>query len=166
MKPHVRFKDKAEAQGPKIVYIKASLAQARRTLERYRAGQPATETAPPQAECIPSAVATTPAAVGDLLAGAYIYAMRCPAHGRDIYKVGYTDRDPEQRARELSATTSSPATFLVVQAWPVTDGQAAETAAHDALATWRISDKREFFQVTYASLRDALERAIKPWKLV
>lgn len=96
---------------------------------------------------------------------AYVYVLRCPAHGKDIYKVGYTDRDPEDRARELSRATASPTPFLVVQAWAVKDGRAAERAAHSALEKYRVDQSREFFQVGYVDLREALEGAVSAWLL-
>jgi hypothetical protein len=91
--------------------------------------------------------------------------MRCPAHGRDIFKVGFTDRDPEIRARELSSSTSSPTHFLVVQAWAVSEGMSAERAAHYALDRFRLANNREFFQAPYSELRKDLESAISPWTL-
>lgn len=165
VKPHIRFKDKSEGQEQKVVYIKSSLSNARRTLERYRAKQQSVVVASPRTEIIPSTVTTTSTSPVDVLSGAYVYVMRCPAHGRDIYKVGYTDRDPELRARELSSSTGNPTMFLVVQAWAVTDGRAAENATHEELAKWRLSGNREFFQINYSSLRETLERVIKPWVL-
>ena len=95
--------------------------------------------------------------------GAFVYVLRCPAHSRDIYKVGHTDRDPEERARELSRVTSTPTPFLVVQAWAVSRGYEAEQAAHAALDGYRVDDRREFFRTDYAVLREALEKAIGPW---
>lgn len=161
---HIRHKDKSATPGPKVVYIKSSLALARRKLEQYRA-QWAQEV--PAKQALPaSKVASAPEEAqsdNEVLAGAYVYVLRCPAHGRDIYKVGYTDRDPEQRARELSSKTATPTPFLVVQAWAVSDGRIAEQAAHQALDTYRLDGNREFFQASYSTLRQSLEDAIQLW---
>ena len=184
---HVRHKDKASGPGPKIVYIKSSLALARRKLEQYRAQQavdfpPKVEQSTSPPEQVPASsnvgLATAPQVIpvtvaphhvfplaNSEMAGAYVYVLRCPAHGRDIYKVGYTDRDPEQRARELSRLTATPTPFLVVQAWAVSDGYQAEQAAHQALDSFRLDSSREFFQTTYSALRQALEGAIQSWVL-
>lgn len=182
VKGHVRHKDKSGGPGPKVVYIKASLAQARRKMASYRALQ---EVAASEAPVESARVATLTTAEAQSFATAnsstvsnqsvsshatagepaYIYVMRSPSHGRDIYKVGYTDRDPEVRARELSSTTAAPVAFLVVQAWAVINGLAAERAAHDALTMYRLSSNREFFQAAYASLRERIEAAIEPWEI-
>jgi hypothetical protein len=175
VKAHLRHKDKAVPVEPKVVYIKASLGQARERLERFRQAhavgsgiRPATPhaaSAVPLEARQPEAVGTPPAVDGTSLPGAYLYVMRCPAHGRDIYKIGYSDRDPEFRARELSSATASPVHFLVVQAWAVSDGRAAERAAHDLLNEHRLNDSREFFQASYSELRQGIEVAAKPWLL-
>jgi hypothetical protein len=156
VRSHVRHKDKADGQGPKVIYIKASLSNARKKLAEYRSGGARPVTLDTPADGLP----TKPDGQDSIsaeIAGAYVYVMRCPAHGRDIYKVGYTDRDPEQRAREVSKTTATPTPFLVVQAWAVTNGRLAEQAAHNALNTCRVVGSREFFQSTYADLRNKVE---------
>lgn len=162
VRSHVRHKDKSAAPGPKVVYIKSSLSLARRKLEQYRERVAQN---PSQPEALGVSVPPVRTSDDEVLAGAYVYVMRCPAHGRDIYKVGYTDRDPEQRARELSSKTAAPTPFLLVQAWAVTEGRQAEQAAHLAIEAYRLDSSREFFQVGYAALRQALESAIQPWVL-
>jgi hypothetical protein len=137
IKPHSRTAAKPEE--PKVVYIKSSQGYATRPVETYRASSEAASSSKP----------------------GYLYVLRSPAHGRDIYKVGYTDRDPEGRARELSSVTGSPVHFLVVQAWAVLDGRAAEAVAHKALAEYRLASNREFFIGTYSILRERIEAAIK-----
>jgi len=195
VKAHVRWKDKEAHDGPKVVYLKSSLGVARARLEGYRAAmgtaeaagvprKPENATKPvcgaddvagqqgdregeglrPSAEVQEHLAADegNEAAAG---AAAYLYVMRCPAHGRDIYKVGYTDRDPEVRAQELSSATGSPTHFLVVQAWAVVDGQAAEMAAHEALNGHRLSDRREFFKAPYQAIRKGIEARIGEWEI-
>ena len=162
VKSHVRYVEKPEA--PKIVYIKSSLANARRQLERFKIKMQAEKAAGNMMSPIPGskteAVYSEDQAIAD---AAYLYVMRCPAHGRDIYKVGYTDRDPESRARELSASTASPVPFLVVQAWAVTKGNLAEDQAHSALEKYRLAQNREFFVGAYHSIRERIEIAIRPF---
>ena len=180
VRAHLRHKDKEPPTEPKVVYIKASLSLARQRLDRFRQTELARESAAaPKAQGIEAAPATAttiqapgvPGAkqckpdVSTSPPGAFLYVMRCPAHGRDIYKVGFTDRDPEIRARELSATTASPTHFLVVQAWAVSEGLAAEQAAHRRIDQFRLSTNREFFQGSYAELRKGIEAAIESWLL-
>lgn len=183
VRAHIRHKDKAAPEEPKVVYIKASLSVARQRLERFRRCHGAVASAAATSSTTdelsgeqrqrPSSTAASAGAGSSVsaaveqtaLAGAYLYVMRCPAHGRDIFKVGFTDRDPDLRARELSSTTSAPTHFLVVQAWAVADGQLAEKAAHERLERYRLSGNREFFQAPYAQLRKDIEAAIAPWEL-
>ena len=175
VRAHLRHKDKAAPAEPKVVYIKASLSIARERLERFRksdvgSDKPRQSTMPTTAVAREEVNQSTLVAATDsddvaTLQGAYLYVMRCPAHGRDIYKIGFSDRDPELRARELSSATASPVHFLVVQAWAVSDGRAAERAAHNLLAAHRLNGNREFFQATYSELRAGIEVAAKPWLL-
>ena len=177
VRAHIRHKDKEVPTEPKVVYIKASLSVARQRLERFRKGAASVTGVPPVVQkehaIAPGAVAPsaspTPSdfspPTGAAPVGAYLYVMRCPAHGRDIFKVGFTDRDPEVRARELSSATASPTHFLVVQAWAVSEGASAEKAAHEFLERFRLAGNREFFQAPYAELRRGIESAISPWNL-
>ncbi|HOW75732.1 MAG TPA: GIY-YIG nuclease family protein [Candidatus Competibacteraceae bacterium] len=171
VRAHIRHKDKPAAQDqPKIVYVKESLAKAKALLAKYQSGligSPSTPAPTASASHVATSVVSPTAEVessGEN--GAYIYVMRCPAHGTDIYKVGFTTRDPEERAAELSRNTSTPAVFLVVQAWAVTTGLAAESAAHQALAALRIAGNREFFLAKYQRLREIIEGAIAPWLIL
>jgi hypothetical protein len=147
VKTHARYAD-----ATKMVYIKSSSGYARRPVETYRDKMATVANGKTQAPLSPAnAVGAKPS---------YLYVFRSPAHGLDIYKVGYTDRNPDSRARELSSTTGSPVPFLVVQAWAVVDGHAAETAAHKALEDYRLASNREFFRGTYMILREKIEAAI------
>jgi len=156
VKAHARYADRPEAA--KVVYIKSSLSYARRQLANYRRKLFGGE------DSLPATTPPTPseASVHSDSPG-YLYVFRSPAHGRDIYKVGHTHRDPEIRARELSSTTGSPVPFLVVQAWAVSAPSTAELAAHSALAQYRLASNREFFVGQYATLRLVIETAIERW---
>lgn len=183
VRAHTRYRDNPAFDAPKIVYLKSSLSAAKRRLESWRkahaetrttasssqatgarATQDVFEVGPEVAVSLPLTPAEVVTAEKDV-PGAYVYVMRCPAHGADIYKVGYSSKDPELRARELSAATASPTKFLLVQAWAVTEGRLAESAAHSALEKFRLSDNREFFQARYSELRAQLEPAIAPWTI-
>lgn len=155
VRSYTRYADRPEA--PKVVYIKSSLAYARRQLEAYRKRMIVEELSASKHGETPAASQSAGAVP------AYLYVLRSPAHGRDIYKVGYTERDPETRAQELSSASGNPVPFLVVQAWAVGDGHAAEVAAHEALANFRLASNREFFIGQYALLRERIEVAIEDW---
>lgn len=167
VRAHVRFTDLPPPSEIKTVYIKASLSVARKRLEVYRRRmeRKAEGPVPAQVESLLPAAPepVIPADAGRY--GAYVYVMRCHAHSENLFKVGFTDRDPEVRAKELSASTSAPMPFVVLRAWAVTEGRAAEQAAHVALGAVRLSSTREFFQTPYTELQSLLEAAIQPWVL-
>lgn len=92
-----------------------------------------------------------------------IYIMRCASHGKDIFKVGLTRRDVDDRAEELTASTSSPSEFLPVCHWSVTNCVLAEKEIHEALAAFRVSGRREFFQAPLQTLNMAITPIIEKY---
>ena len=76
----------------------------------------------------------------------WIYVMKSSAHKADIFKVGLTRRTPEERAKELSQDTGSPAQFDVLASWATGDCKTAEKLIHDRLGGFRINPDREFFE--------------------
>lgn len=93
----------------------------------------------------------------------WIYILRSPAHARDVFKIGMTTRSADDRAQELSASTGQPDQFLVVEEWRVTQPLAVERSIHEALGPYRLSGKREFFQLKYKDLRAMVERIAEPF---
>jgi len=77
-----------------------------------------------------------------------IYCMRCESHLPGILKVGCTTDDPQVRAKQLTASTSSPTPFHVLYSRQVPDVNAAEKAVHSALAAYRVNENREYFKVS------------------
>ena len=80
----------------------------------------------------------------------YILANSCMP---GLLKIGFTERDPELRAAELSAATAAPVPFILVYYRPVRSAAAAERELHRRLAAFRQSDNREFFRM---QARDAI----------
>jgi len=91
----------------------------------------------------------------------YIYVMRSAAHEKDVFKVGLTRRTPEERANELSRSTSSPDKFLVVQEWDVDDCVLAEKLIHDKLNEFRVNPKREYFKAPYKEIFKVIDKVIE-----
>lgn len=81
----------------------------------------------------------------DTSTNGHIYIMRCITHAENIFKVGLTRRTVNERAAELSASTSSPTTFYPVLSWEVSDCVEAEKEIHELLSAFRVSGSREFF---------------------
>ena len=91
----------------------------------------------------------------------YVYVLRNASHGRDVYKVGYTTKSPEERAMQLGSTSGQPDIFNVVQYWRARFPRIVEHNVHEGLKNNRINKSREFFQVKYDRLRETIERVIE-----
>lgn len=76
-----------------------------------------------------------------------------------MFKVGLTRRDPSTRADELSGTGTIDR-LLVVHQWEVGDCRNAEARIHDALAPFRITGRREFFEIDLHRLVDFIENVL------
>jgi hypothetical protein len=78
----------------------------------------------------------------------------------DVYKVGWTSKSPKTRAEELSKATGVPLSFIVVESWKVRDPKLAETMAHEALVSCRITGRREFFKASYDVIRTHISAVV------
>lgn len=76
----------------------------------------------------------------------YVYILSNPSMA-GLIKIGQTRRSPEERARELSQSTSIPADFVVEFEIFTLDRTKLEKIAHEKLAPYRFSKKREFFEI-------------------
>lgn len=83
----------------------------------------------------------------------FIYILRNATHELDLFKIGLTTKTVEERARQLSGT-SSPDKFAIINRWQVNDCVLAEKLIHERLDAYRINPAREFFKIP-------LEEAIK-----
>jgi len=86
--------------------------------------------------------------------------MRSPAHERHIYKIGFTNRNPEERASDLSASSGQPDHLIVLQSWKVLDARRVEQAIHRQLGKFRLSGRREFFKVKFERAREDIDEVI------
>ena len=82
----------------------------------------------------------------------WIYVMSNPSLSTPgegpLLKIGCSTNDPQIRAKQLTASTSSPTSFTVVYAREVRDANKAEKQIHTALAGYRVNEGREFFRVS------------------
>jgi hypothetical protein len=88
----------------------------------------------------------------------YLYILTSAAMP-DLIKIGVTTKHPLQRTEELSAPTGIPVPFTLAYHRAVNDIFSIERDIHEAFAEYRVSDKREFFHMSYmkaASLIDIL----------
>lgn len=73
-----------------------------------------------------------------------------------LVKIGSTERNPDDRAKELM-TTGVPALFKVVYSRYVFDCKLAEELVHKALGEQRKNNDREFFAVSVAEAIEVIE---------
>ncbi|OQR63109.1 hypothetical protein B6E66_15850 [Streptomyces maremycinicus] len=75
----------------------------------------------------------------------------------EMLKIGYTDRDPLTRAKEINSATGVITPWGVRGAWVVTHARRAEGDIHALLADYRIRKDREFFQMPFADAARVIE---------
>jgi len=78
----------------------------------------------------------------------YIYVLRNPTMEENIFKIGLTRNNVDERAKQLSKT-SVPDKFYKSQEWAVKDCLSAEKEVHNRLADFRVDPRREFFKIKY-----------------
>lgn len=91
--------------------------------------------------------------------GGYVYAL-VNSTMPGLVKVGKTEREPDQRAKELSVATGIPIAFVVAYAELFKDCSAAEGYVHALLEQkgFRVAQNREFF---CAPVKAAIQAIIK-----
>lgn len=91
----------------------------------------------------------------------YVYIMVSSALSTSdtpILKIGASTEDPNTRAKQLTASTSSPTPFHCAYARRVSNCTAVERAMHDAFDAQRVHSRREFFAVSLHSAILELDR--------
>jgi len=73
-----------------------------------------------------------------------------------LVKIGFSTKDPQSRAKELSGDTGVPTPFIVEYEMLVEDPHSCEQRAHALLDDKRVNQRREFF---HCSVNDAIESA-------
>jgi hypothetical protein len=90
-----------------------------------------------------------------------LYVLRCIVMEEELYKVGWTSGTSENRAKELSSATGVPISFIVVDSWKHKDAEALEKSVHAMLDSYRVNDRREFFQAKYRTIKKIIELEIE-----
>jgi len=74
-----------------------------------------------------------------------------------IYKIGMTEKAPQERLEQLSSATAVPEPFWMAFFAQVRNAPKVERALHDTFWKERVNNSREFFRVSLAEIYDALE---------
>lgn len=88
----------------------------------------------------------------------YVYILSNPMMP-GLLKIGYTDRDPFQRAREINQT-GVPVDFVVDYYIYVSHPYEVEQKTHQKLSKYRINNNREFFQCDYETAILAIKETL------
>lgn len=91
----------------------------------------------------------------------FIYIMSNPSFIQGRYKIGKSDRDPEEYRKIELATTGVPQPF-VVEYWAlVEDHHSLELRLHQKFSSFRVSSQREFFDVSVSEIILAIRSSTK-----
>lgn len=77
----------------------------------------------------------------------FIYILSNPLMP-DVTKIGQTERDVYERARELEAVTGVPTAFCVEAFYESDDPSSDERVIHQELSSFRVNKNREFFRLS------------------
>lgn len=90
----------------------------------------------------------------------YVYVLMNPSL-KNMVKIGKTTREPEERAKELSAATGIPTPFIVVYSCLFESCTEAESFVHTYLESngFRVASNREFFEIPINLGIDAVIKA-------
>ena len=85
----------------------------------------------------------------------WVYILSNPAMP-GLFKVGYTDRDPFSRSKEISQATGVPFDFIVEYQIYVSHPYELEQKTHKLLHNHRVNNNREFFNCSYEDVVEAI----------
>jgi hypothetical protein len=74
-----------------------------------------------------------------------------------IYKIGYTNKHPEERAKQISNATGVALPYDVEFAFHCYNGLMLEGEIHKKLNGYRVNNQREFFQLSLEEIKTSIE---------
>jgi len=74
-----------------------------------------------------------------------------------IYKIGYTNKHPEERAKQISNATGVALPYDVEFAFNCYNGLMLEGEIHKKLNSYRVNNQREFFQLSLEEIKTSIE---------
>jgi hypothetical protein len=82
----------------------------------------------------------------------------------NLLKIGFTTKEPDKRAEQVSRSTGVPLKFTVEYAVKCFNGQRLEVEIHKALNAYRINDDREFFQLSLEEAKRTIDTLSQHYK--
>jgi len=74
----------------------------------------------------------------------------------NLVKIGFTDKTPDKRAKQISRSTGVPIEFSVAYAFKCFNAHALEIELHRYLKDYRVNNDREFFQMSVDEAKEAI----------
>ena len=96
----------------------------------------------------------------------WVYIMRNPAFREPLLKIGKSRRPPMLRAAELGAATAVPEGFELIYFIHASNHHQAEKMVHRALAGYRRSSSKEFFDVPLRVACGVLDQAAASYPIL
>jgi hypothetical protein len=93
----------------------------------------------------------------------YVYILKNPFIP-GLVKIGYTDRDPIVRSRELSSFTGVPGNFEIVISWRVLNANSVEKMIHAKLS--KLNKSGEFFEIDPEVALVTVKKLLIGWGIV
>ena len=94
----------------------------------------------------------------------WVYVLSNPSMP-NMLKIGYTNGDPEGRVKEINRATGIPTDFVVEYALPCVNGYEVEQLVHNELETYRVSSKKEFFNINLEEAKQIINQIGKPYAI-
>jgi hypothetical protein len=80
-----------------------------------------------------------------------------------MLKIGYTKHEPEIRAKQISTSTGVALPYKVEWAFQCFNGERLEREVHEELASYRVNQQREFFDIPLVEAQEAIEKLGKQY---
>lgn len=74
-----------------------------------------------------------------------------------LFRIGYTTSTPEEKATQISKSKGVPSPFKVEYSYKCHEGEFFEYEIHKTLDSYRVTDDREFFQVSLEEIKKVIE---------
>lgn len=94
-----------------------------------------------------------------------IYIISNSKQGKNVFKVGKTSKQIDQRLKQLNSETGLIGKFKVFASFAVDDIDEAEKICHNELDDYRIQDNREFFEIEYSEIMEIVRECIRDYIL-
>lgn len=87
----------------------------------------------------------------------WVYILSNPCLPENYLKIGHTKLTPEDRAIQISSATGVPVPYKVEWAFKCFNGEIIEKTVHNKLKSYRVNNRKEFFQIDLEDAKSNIE---------